>query len=353
MNRILLAALFITLVTINCSSRPADPNPAAGFLPASGSSAPASWVRYYDPSEHSFSIEVPQGWQVQGGMYRFGYFDVRATVDLRSPDGNIIIRFDDANVPAYALPGPYRPREGQPYSKPRQFQMVVKRYESARSFAETYSKSRFRSVCQTLTEQPSAWKPSMPAAFQVANAQTTSDATVDYACASAAGPRLASVYARTSLYSATAFWQADPVLSAVTTPALMPVAQSVLQHAIDSFQIDPQWQRHQQQMTQEGLQVVQQDYEAFLAQTRATMQKFSSSMNQQVSGFEARQNTSAAQSDSWGKILTGITDARDPYTGEQFQVWTGPNSNYYINGLGDKRNANTSPGPGYHQLESN
>jgi hypothetical protein len=83
------------------------------------------------------------------------------------------------------------------------------------------------------------------------------------------------------------------------------------------------------------------------------MQKFSSSMNQQVSGFEARQNASAAQSDSWGKILTGLTDARDPYTGQQFQVWTGPNSNYYINGPGDKRNANTSPGPDYHQLQTN
>ena len=71
-------------------------------------------MRYYDPSEHSFSLEVPRGWSVEGGMYRFGYFDVRATVDLRSPDGNIILRFDDANIPPYACPDPTGPRKDAP-----------------------------------------------------------------------------------------------------------------------------------------------------------------------------------------------------------------------------------------------
>ncbi len=352
MKRTLLVALLAALVAVACNSNSAD---SAAFAASSGAgaadSAPA-WARYYDPSEHSFSLELPRGWQVQGGMYRFGYFDVRATVDLRSPDGNIIIRIDDANVPAYALPGPYRPREGQAYSKPRQFQMVVKRYESAQAFAETYGKSRFQSVCQTLTPQPSNWKPTMPAALQTANAQTTTDATVEYACGSTAGPRLATVYVRTSLYSETAFWQADPVLSAITTPNLMPVAQAVLQHALNTFQVDPQWQQHQQQMTQEGLQVIQQDYETFLKQTRATMQAYSSSMSQQAAGFERQQNASQAQSSKWGETLTGLQDAHDPQTGQNFQVWTGPNSNYYINGLGDKRNANSLPAPGYHQLET-
>ncbi len=352
MNRTLLTTLFVTLVTLSCSSRPVDAA-SAGSSASSATATPAAWVRYYDPSEHSFSLEIPRGWSVEGGMYRFGYFDVRATVDLRSPDGNIILRFDDANIPPYALPGPSRPAEGRPYEKPMQFQMMVERYRDASSFADTYAKSRFKSVCQNMTAQTSNWKPTLPAAIQSIQVQKTSDASVDYLCATTSGPKLASVYVRTSLYSQTAFWQADPVLSAVTTPALMPVAQSVLQHALDTFQIDPQWQAHQQQMTQEGLAMIQRDYQTFLAQTRATMQKFSSSMNQQVSGFEARQNASAAQSDSWGKILTGLTDARDPYTGQQFQVWTGPNSNYYINGPGDKRNANTSPGPDYHQLQTN
>ena len=351
MKRSLLVTLCSTLILLSCSSRPVDAAAGAASSP-SVATVPTAWVRYYDPSEHSFSIEVPQGWQVQGGMYRFGYFDVRATVDLRSPDGNIILRFDDANVPPYALPGPYKPAEGHPYNKPYQFQMMVEPYREASSFAETYAKSRFKSVCQTMTQQASNWRPSLPSFIGQTHADRTSDAAVDFTCATAAGPKLASVYAHTSLYAKSAFWQADPVLSAVTTPALMPVAQGVLQHALDSFQIDPQWQAHQQQMTQEGLAMIQRDFQTFLAQTRATMQNFSNSMNQQVAGFEAHQQASAAQSHEWGNILTGITDARDPYTGQQFQVWTGPYSNYYVNGLGEQRNAATSPGPGYHQEET-
>ena len=321
MKRTLLVALFTTLVVTACNSKSADP---AASGASSGGPTPSAWVRYYDPSEHSFSIEVPQGWNVQGGMYRFGYFDVRATVDLRSPDGAMVLRFDDADVPPYALPTARTPPEGRPYNKPMQFQMMVERYRDAPSFAETYAKSRFKSVCTTLTSQPSSWNPTIPAALQQMHPEKVSDGAVDFACASSAGPKLASVFARTSLFSQGAFWQADPVLSALTTAQLMPVAQSVLQHALDTFQIDPQWQAHQQQMTQEGLAMIQRDYQTFLAQTRATMQRFSSSMNQQVAGFEAHQNAQAAQVEGWSKTLMGLTDVRDPYTGQQFEVCDRP-----------------------------
>jgi hypothetical protein len=353
-NRTLLVTLFMALVATACSSKPADPTAAYAAAPSVGGAAAAktAWVRYDDPSERAFSIEVPQGWKVQGGMYRFGYFDVRVTVDMRSPDGNMILRLDDANIPAYALPGPNKPAEGQPYSKPQQFQMMVEKYRTAQDFAQPYGKSRFKSACQTLTPQTGTWKPSMPAAVLANRPNTTSEVSVDYTCATAAGPRLASVFIRTSLYTASGFWQADPVLSILTAADLMPQAQSVMQHVLDSFQIYPQWQAHQQQMTQEGAALVQRDFQTFLAQTRATMQNFTNSMNQQVSGFEAQQNAQAAQVQSWGNTLTGLTNARDPLTGQQFQVWTGPDANHYQNGLGTTVNSNSSPGAGYHQLQT-
>jgi hypothetical protein len=43
-------------------------------------------VRYTDSAEGAFSMDVPVGWQVQGGMYRFGYFDVRWMMAARSLD---------------------------------------------------------------------------------------------------------------------------------------------------------------------------------------------------------------------------------------------------------------------------
>jgi hypothetical protein len=60
----------------------------------------------------------------------------------------------------------------------------------------------------------------------------------------------------------------------------------------------------------------------------------------------------SAQVSSWGNILTGLTNVVDPVTGTQFQVFSGPKSNYYINGVGDKINSNLSPGASFHQMEN-
>lgn len=351
MNRPLLVALFTAMVATACNSKSAEPVAMAAPADIGATMARTSWVRFQDPSEGSFSMEVPQGWTVQGGMYRFGYFDVRVTVDLRSPDGNMVLRFDDANVPSYALPGPLKPAVGKAYTKPMQFQMMVENYRDAQSFAETYGKGRFKSVCSTLTAQAGTWKPTIPNLGQP-TADKTSEGTEDFACTTSAGAKRATVYVRTSLYNQGSFWQADPVLSALASPEMLPTGLAVLQHALDTFQVNPQWKAHQQQMTQDGLAMIQRDYQNFLTQTRATMQNFTNSMNQQVAGFEAQQNAQAAQVNSWSNTLTGLTNAVDPLTGQHFQMWTGPNANYYVNGLGQQKNANSLPGPDYHQVQT-
>jgi hypothetical protein len=44
------------------------------------------------------------------------------------------------------------------------------------------------------------------------------------------------------------------------------------------------------------------------------------------------------------------TTLSDPNTGTQFQVFSGPKSNYYTNGNGVNINSNIPPGPGFHQV---
>src|SRR5215469_5540330 len=118
------------------------------------------WVRYNDSAEGAFNMDVPLGWQVQGGMYRFGYFDVRWMMGVRSLDGKVIIRIADVNIPPYMLPGPYTGREGQPYTKPQQFQMVVARYQEPQPYAELYAKHRFSEICKTIPAA-AGWKPTV------------------------------------------------------------------------------------------------------------------------------------------------------------------------------------------------
>lgn len=298
-------------------------------------------------------MDVPAGWQVQGGMWRFGYFDARWMMTVRTLDGAMLIRLDDVSVPPYALPGPYTGQAGQPYAKPQQFQMMVEDYKTADDYARIYAQHRFKSVCKSLTQKPGdAWQPTMPSEFALAgNVQKSTQASVSFACDTSQGQRIATVYVRTTQIGVsygTGFWGTEPLISILTTKQDEHAAYAIAQHMLNSWRKNPQWVAYQNKLTKMGLEQIQENYQEFLRQTQAIMQRFQSSMSAQVNGFEARQHMQAAQFNEFDQALVGIQDATDPLTGEQLQVFTGPHSHNYRNGLGQEINSDISPGPDYH-----
>jgi hypothetical protein len=337
----------LIVATLTCAGCFAAKSPL-NAPPASASSL--TWVRYTDSAEGAFSMEVPVGWQVQGGMYRFGYFDVRWMMDVRSLDGKVIIRIDDPNVPPYVLPGPHSGPAGHAAIKPQMYQMMVEDYQQAQPYADSYAKHRFSSVCSPLAPRQSDWTPTMPAAWKSDATSTVTQATVTYDCATTDGPRVVAVYARNTLHPSSGLWQVDPIISIIAAPSVMSQAESMTQHMIDSWQENPQWAQYQQQMTNQGLAQIQTGFSQFMQQMQAYDQQRQAAMNQQVAGFEAQQNAQAQQVSSWGEMLTGLTTVADPATGTQFQIFSGPKANYYTNGSGVTINSNLSPGAGFHQV---
>jgi hypothetical protein len=311
------------------------------------------WLRYNDSAEGAFTMDVPLGWQIQGGMYRFGYFDVRWMMGARSLDGKVIILISDASIPPYVLPGPYTGREGQPYTKPQQFQMVVSRYQEPEPYAELYAKHRFSDTCTTMTAAAADWKPTIPAKWNDGNGRSAAG-LVSYNCATSDGPRTASVFSVNTLFSGQgySYWVAMPI-SILCAPDRCEQARAMTQHMIDSWEKNPQWVQYQNQMTQVGLQQIRASFGQFMQQMQQFHQQFTQSMNQQVSGYYARQDAQARQVSSWCDNINGLTNVTDPKTGAKFQVFSGPKSNYYTNGLGVKVNSNVSPGPPFYQLEVN
>lgn len=345
-SRLLLATIASALLC-GCSSRTAHTIVEASSAPASP--ATINWIHYTDTAEGAFSMDVPAGWQIQGGMYRFGYFDVRWMMDARSLDGKIVLRVDDVDVPPYVLPGPHTAREGQPYARPQQFQMIASTYKEAQPYGETYARRRFGSVCTSLTPRTPGWKPVMPVAWQLPAGSKFTEATLGYDCASSDGPRVAEVFLRTVLVQ-NGLWMVDPVVSIIASPDRLQNAEAIVQHMMDSWRENPQWKDYQARMTQAGLTNIMQNFNTFMQQMRAFDQQRRAAMNQQVAGFEARQTAQAAQVSQWGDILTGVTNISDPQTGEKFQVFSGPKSNYYRNGQGLTINSNISPGAGFYQV---
>jgi hypothetical protein len=126
-------------------------------------------------------------------------------------------------------------------------------------------------------------------------------------------------------------------------PKRLQQAQSMTQHMIDSWQETPEWKAHQEEMTQMGLAKIQADFGQFMHQMADFHEQRTAAMNQQVAHFEARQQARADQVTSFGNVLTGLTNFYDPATGTQFQVFSGPKANYYMNGMGVKVNSNLDP----------
>ncbi len=315
------------------------------------SAAGLNWVRYTDSAEGAFSMDVPLGWQVQGGMYRFGYFDVRWMMDVRALNGKVIIRIDDPNVPPYVLPGPHTGPAGHAAIKPQQYQMLVDNYREAQPYAETYARHRFSGVCKTFTAIKSDWQPRMPSAWHADAGSRVTEGTVAYDCATSDGPRVVSVYARSTLHPSSGLWQVDPIISSIESPDTTPLAASMIQHMIDSWQVNPDWERYQQRMTQMGLDQIRAGFRQFLQQMQVYHQQREAAMNQQVARYESQQHAQAQQVSGWGEMLTGLTTVRDSNTGTQFQVFSGPKSNYYTNGNGVTINSNLSPGGNFHKVD--
>jgi len=97
-------------------------------------------VKFIDPKEKAFTLEVPKGWKVvEGGMFRASAIEPRTMVAVASPDG-IEVVVGDKNLPTFALPGfsPMFP-EGSWYSPGYGVKMLVKRYMSGGDFAEAYA----------------------------------------------------------------------------------------------------------------------------------------------------------------------------------------------------------------------
>src|SRR5208283_198873 len=297
----MLTALGATLVSLACSGNATVPASANNSLVNSGSSGDVPnpgnelhWVRYTDSAEGAFSIEVPVGWQVEGGMYRFGYFDVRWMIDVRSLDGKVILRIQDANVPGYSLPGPGTGPEGTPYSRPQQLQMMIARYRTGQSYAELYAKHRFSRICRTVRPRRPDWVPRPAPAWRDDPGFEGTDGRVSYDCDTSDGPRIVSAYVHTALNPRTGIWFASPI-SILVTPDRAALAYTMVQHMIDTWEKNPRWVEYQNQMTQVGLDQVRANFQQFMNQMQVYHRERTAAMNQQVAGFEARQSAQAQQ----------------------------------------------------------
>ena len=313
------------------------------------------WIQFQDPFEKAFTVDVPKGWTVKGGLFRLGYSDERPMVDFLSPDGTINIRLGDVSIPTYTNPNQFH-REGEIYDLGAQAHMVVERYRSGPEFGVMYAQARFAKTCHDPQSDPQAsdfsLKEDLPqdptTPTQVSGGQTAFHCVTDH------GPRIAYAYTRTALYGQ--IWQATAVVSFSAPPEDVASVREIVARAVPSFHLNPDWLEYQKRMDAEGLDYQRVRQQGRMRELQAQVQQFEAkmqAMQNQVNAFERRQNAQAAQVESFSSALNGITPTTDPLTGENRQVWTGPKSNYWVNGLGQVVNSTNAPAAGWRQLQTN
>jgi hypothetical protein len=97
------------------------------------SGVPASlpkMITWQEPNERAFTLRVPEGWRVTGGLTRIDVTHARSGVELTSPDGGSLARFGDPRLQQCTIPGPGMPQG--------QSGMVLCGYQTGRQAGESY-----------------------------------------------------------------------------------------------------------------------------------------------------------------------------------------------------------------------
>ena len=236
---------------------------SSGVQAASKAPAPqTAWATYTDPSEHAFSIAVPAGWRVSGGLRRMNAVDIRTGVDAVSPDGAIHLFFGDVNVPVFTVPSQYTAmaglRPGMMYSPGGGVSMMIEPYQTGQNFAASWGNLRLRGECANVALKTSQPRPDASTAISNAYGAggiRTSIAAgeASFSCQRNGAATAAYVFAGTESVQmqASALWDVKTLVGFVAPEARAGEADSLLSHMVTSFTIDRGWMQRQQGITAE------------------------------------------------------------------------------------------------------
>jgi hypothetical protein len=62
-------------------------------------------MQWQEPRELAYTMQVPEGWRVSGGLTRLDASHAKSGVEIASPDGQAVLRFGDARLATCTVPG--------------------------------------------------------------------------------------------------------------------------------------------------------------------------------------------------------------------------------------------------------
>jgi len=320
---------------------------------AAGAKTPGAldmkWIRWQDPKENAFTLEVPAGWTVSGGAFRFAAVDIRKVVEATAPDGSIRITGGDAELPTFTEPNQMLAmtgfREGSWYSPGYGVNMLVRRYMAGAQFAREYVATRAARGCTGLTFSGSRPRSDvdvplnrlMSGLAAAGGLLQIQSGEVTFTCEQNGRPSSGYYFAGSLRAGAVGMpggiWHIEYLYGYLATREKAAQAQQIIAHMLSTYADNPQWLAMQQNVTAATSRIV--------AQTQQEVSKMISdtfAYKNQVGDEISRRRENAT---------LGTVDVVDPVSGRQIKVEN--SSNYYwLDNRGVIAGTETDTKPGWN-----
>jgi hypothetical protein len=335
---VVLAGVAGLAMTAGCS--PAASNGTASAATGLGAllqpvstAGAAGMTTFTDPTQNAFTISVPQGWTVKGGI-QGAAGSAQPWITAISPDGATSIMIGDPSVPIFTLPSPAHPA-GSTVQIVGGVASPVEPYENAVQFAADYAQRAYGSNCAGMTPAASQAEPALT---QIAVTQ------VQTATAAIGGPPLSpdSFNGGSATFTCHAGGAADvvgvldvtydfplnpggiwkvPLIASYRTPAASQAQTDQFVRAMrQSYQVNAQWQAQQFAAGRRQMAALKQQGQQQMAAMQQVWQAGDAAMNAELS--QSRASLNAAHAATMAQLnAQGAQNARN-FAAQQYNTDT-------------------------------
>lgn len=285
------------------------------------------YTKFADRNEGAFTLDVPAGWKVEGGLQRHSTLDVRAAVYATSPDGGTVIRLGDFDLGTFTEPNQALAmagmREGGTYSPGYGNVWQIRRYLPGPQFAQEYAAKLARDT-QAGNVRIASVKP-LPEYSKQQNLGgaiiRTMAGEADFNCVRNGRESAGVVVVATTATSMAggapgAIWYVSFLEDYVAPADQAPAAEQIARHMTETFQMSVQWQAQQSQTTMRTSQIV-----------RETGERTNKII---MDTYENRQRTLDRTNRNFDDTIRGVVRLRNPDTGDELEGEAGKNYYYKV-----------------------
>lgn len=318
---------------------------ARGAEPVASLPMVREWVRFTDPQERAFTIDVPRQWKVEGGTARWNALQVRFWLRATSPDGNTIIAINDPAEPFFVVPTPTLAgagfHEGSDYSPTGATFYKVARYRDGAAYSAAWGQAKLAALCESVrlvSSRPLPELSQLTNRYAAAVGMHRDDGEAAFSCRRHGVAMTA--YVQTGINSignqAGGMWLADQIVGFLAPVPVAGMAAGLLATMVSSARIDPAWSERQ-------------------LGTNAAVSRITTANNAAISdiimrGWAERGAIIDRVMEEGSRARLGIDVYADPATGTEYVVGLG-NNYYWTNPAGQVLGTDTDSAPyGWRRL---